>query len=311
MNYSRFVVLTFIKSIHFKMLTNSNTERFFKKKSTLTYNGKIIDFSSPLVMGILNVTPNSFYDGGRYFNFKDAISHASQMIEDGASIIDIGACSTRPGAKDISPSEEIERLMPVVSRIKNDFPETIVSIDTYRSGVAERIVGETGDCIINDISGGTLDSNMFSTVAKLHVPYVLMHIQGTPQDMQNNPVYNNVTKEVILKLSEGVYKLSDLGVNDIIIDPGFGFGKTLDHNYELFRQLESFRFFELPLLIGISRKSMIYKLLGNEPENSLPGTIVLNTIALEKGADILRVHDVKPAVDAVKIFNRLNSITLC
>ncbi len=311
MNYSRFVVLTFIIYILFKMLTDSNTERFFKKKSTITYNGKIIDLTSPMVMGILNITPDSFYDGGRYFNFKDAISHANQMIEDGASIIDIGACSTRPGAKEVSPAEELERLMPVVSEIKNLCPEIILSIDTYRSEVAERIVGETGDCIINDISGGTLDPDMFSTIAKLKVPYILMHMQGTPQNMQNNPVYNNVTKEVILNLSEGVYKLSDLGVNDIIIDPGFGFGKTLDHNYELFSQLDSFRFFELPLLVGISRKSMIYKLLGNEPENSLTGTIVLNTIALEKGADILRVHDVKPAVEAVKIFNRLNNITLC
>jgi dihydropteroate synthase len=293
------------------MLTDSNTDMYFNKKRSVCYNGKIIDLSSPRVMGILNITPDSFYDGGRYFNVNDAVSHASQMIADGASIIDIGACSTRPGAKEVSPAEEIERLLPVVKKIKSDFPEIIISLDTYRSDVAERIIGETGDCIINDISGGTIDSNMFSTVAKLNVPYILMHIKGTPQNMQDNPVYKNVTKEVILKLSEGVYKLNDLGLKDIIVDPGFGFGKTLDHNYELFRELESFRFFELPLLVGISRKSMIYKLLGNDPEDSLAGTIVLNTMALEKGADILRVHDVKPAAEAIKIFNRLNSISLC
>lgn len=293
------------------MLTESESDKYFIKKKTIRYNGDLIDLSSPLVMGILNITPDSFYDGGRYFNLENALKHTSQMIDEGASIIDVGACSTRPGASELTADEELERLLPVVTKIRKDFPSLIISIDTFRSVVAEKVFDTIGDCIINDISGGSLDENMFKTIARLKIPYILMHMQGTPANMQKDPVYNDVTKEVIFKLSESVYKLHDMGVSDVIIDPGFGFGKTLDHNYELFAKLDSFRFFELPLLIGISRKSMIYKFLETVPDDSLNGTSVLNTLALEKGADILRVHDVRSAVEAVKIFNRLKNIKKC
>ncbi len=293
------------------MLIESESDKYFIKKKTLRYNGELIDLSIPLVMGILNITPDSFYDGGRYFYLDSALKHTFQMVDEGASIIDIGACSTRPGASELSVDDELGRLLPVVTQIRKAFPSLIISIDTFRAEVAEKIYDSIGDCIINDISGGTLDENMFSTIARLKVPYILMHMQGRPENMQQNPSYDDVTKEVILKLSEAVYKLHDLGVSDVIIDPGFGFGKTLNHNYELFSKLDSFRFFELPLLIGISRKSMIYRFLETDPEESLNGTTVLNTLALEKGADILRVHDVRPAVEAVKIFNQLKNIQKC
>lgn len=256
-------------------------------------------------MGILNVTPDSFYDGGRYNTIEDAVEHVGEMLEEGADVIDIGACSTRPGAEPVSVKQELKRLVPVVRQVKRTYPDVMLSVDTYRSEVAETLVGEFGDLIINDISGGAMDREMFKTVARLRVPYVLMHMKGTPQDMQNNPQYSNVTKEVIKQLSKGVYELHEMGVNDVIIDPGFGFGKTLEHNYELFNHLDAFRFFELPVLVGISRKSMIYRLLDEKPDESLNGTTVLNTLALQAGANILRVHDVKPAAEAVKVFCKL------
>ncbi|MCF8357204.1 MAG: dihydropteroate synthase [Prolixibacteraceae bacterium] len=256
-------------------------------------------------MGVLNITPDSFYDGGRFNSVDTAIQQAAKMLDEGATIIDIGAFSTRPGADEIDETEELKRLMPVVTEIRASFPDAILSIDTFRSAVAEKVVEKHGDCIINDISGGTLDRRMFETISRLKVPYILMHIQGTPRNMQQNPTYKNVTKDVIKQLSEGVYRLHEMGVSDVIIDAGFGFGKTLAHNYELFNQLDTFRLFELPVLVGVSRKSMIYKLLKITPEESLNGTTVLNTLALQAGADILRVHDVKPAMEAVKIFNQL------
>lgn len=289
------------------MIVDPSEKRYFNKKQTILYNGELIDLSTPIVMGVLNVTPDSFYDGGRYNSLLGALERARQIVDEGGSIIDIGAYSTRPNADDISTEEEISRLLPVVQAVKKEFPDVIVSIDTFRSEVARKIVDECGCCIINDISGGTMDDNMFETVAQLNVPYILMHIQGTPKTMQQKPQYNNITKEVIKKLSEGVFKLHELGVSDVIIDPGFGFGKTIEHNYELFNHLDAFRFFELPVLVGISRKSMIYKMFKNTPNDSLNATTVLNTLALQAGANILRVHDVQQAVEAVKIVEQLKS----
>jgi len=291
------------------MLIDSPSDRYFIKKKTIKYNGELIDLSIPLVMGILNVTPDSFFDGGKYNSVDGALNQAEKIVAEGASIIDVGAYSTRPGAAEVSVEKELQRLLPVAVELRKAFPSTIISIDTFRSEVAEKVIEKIGDCIINDVSGGLLDDQMFETVARLNVPYILMHMKGTPQNMQQNPTYENVTKEVIKSLSERVYKLHELGVSDVIIDPGFGFAKTIDHNYELFNHLDAFRFFELPILVGISRKSMIYKFLGNTPDESLNGTTVLNTLALIGGADILRVHDVKPAVEAVKITQHLKSFS--
>ena len=297
---------TSIKSFQ-SMVVDPPVKRYFKKKKTILYDGRLIDLSTPLVMGILNVTPDSFFDGGRYNSVENAIERARQIIQQGGQMIDVGAYSTRPGADDVTVEEELHRLIPVVKAIKREFPEVIVSVDTFRASVAKTLVDECGPCIINDISGGTMDDAMFETVALLNVPYILMHIQGAPATMQQNPQYKNVTKEVIKSLSEGVFKLHELGVSDVIIDPGFGFGKTMEHNYELFNHLDAFRFFELPLLVGISRKSMIYRLFENKPEDSLNGTTVLNTLALQAGADVLRVHDVHEAVEAVQITEKLKT----
>lgn len=287
------------------MIVNPKDKKYFKPKNTIRYKGQLLTTDRALVMGILNITPDSFFDGGLFFDIDKAVEHAVLMIEQGADIIDVGACSTRPGADLLSAKIELDRLLPVLRALREKFPDIVLSIDTFRADVAETVVNEIGDVIINDISGGRLDEKMFATVAKLKVPYVLMHMQGTPQNMQTNPSYSNVTKEVIKTLSEGVYRLHELGVSDVIIDPGFGFGKTLEHNYELFNHLDTFRFFELPLLVGVSRKSMIYKLLGHDSQNSLNGTTVLNTLALQAGASILRVHDVVAAVEAVSIFEKL------
>lgn len=287
------------------MIVNPSDKKYFRCKNSIRYNGQLVDLSCPLVMGILNITTDSFYDGGRHIQIDDALSYVAKMIADGAAIIDIGACSTRPGAQPVSEAEELNRLLPLIEKIRKQFSDVILSVDTFRAKVAKTVVEEFGDIIINDISGGQMDPEMFETIARLKVPYVLMHIQGSPQNMQLNPQYKNVTKEVIKTLSEGVFRLHELGVADVIIDPGFGFGKTLEHNFELFNHLDAFRFFELPLLVGISRKSMIYNLLNTNPEHSLNGTTVLNTYALQAGASILRVHDVKPAVEAIKIYEKL------
>ena len=280
-------------------------QSYFEKRKFLNLGGELISLDSPLVMGILNVTPDSFYDGGKYLTEKSILARAEEIIAEGGKIIDIGAFSTRPGAKQISASEEINRLAPAVRAIREKFPRTPLSIDTFQSEVAKNIVDEFGPCIINDISGGTIDVKMFEAVADLKVPYILMHIQGTPETMQKNPSYTNVVNDVILFLSQRVEKLKLLGVNDIIIDPGFGFGKLTNHNYELMNRLDSFKIFKLPLLVGISRKGMVWKTLGIKPEEALNGTTVLNTLALLGNADILRVHDVKEAVQAVKIVEQL------
>lgn len=268
---------------------------------TLNLRGQLVSYTQPIVMGILNVTPDSFYDGGRYSKADEISWRVDQIISEGAEIIDIGAYSSRPGAQDVTAEEEWSRLSQGLEIIRKRCPKAIISVDTFRADVAEKSIVDGGAAIINDISAGMIDAQMFPTVAKLGVPYILMHMQGTPQDMQNQPQYNDVTNEVILFLSEKVLKLRQLGVKDIIIDPGFGFGKTIEHNYTLLRNLDKFKIFGMPLLVGISRKSMIYKPLNITPQEALNSTTVLNTLALADGASILRVHDVKAAVESIKL----------
>ena len=290
------------------MLITSSGSKFLKRKRSITLNGKVLDFDTPVVMGILNITPNSFFDGGRYTKEKTILQHVEQMVEEGVNIIDVGAVSTHPGAVTVSTKDEISRLLPALKAIKKRFPDIPLSIDTFRSWVAMEAMDVVGDCIVNDISGGNFDENMFNTVAKLGVPYILMHINGTPQTMQDDPHYDDVVREISSYFSEKVRLLIRAGVKDVILDPGFGFGKSIEDNYELMNRLDSFKVFQLPVLAGISRKSMIFKLLGITPEDSLPGTETLNTMALLGGADILRVHDVKEAVHAVKIFEELKKV---
>lgn len=273
----------------------------------INVNGRLMDLSEPQVMGILNVTPDSFYAGSRMETEKDIINRLHQITSEGASILDIGAYSSRPDAEHISAEEEMNRLRTGLDLVRKHQPEAVVSVDTFRADVAKMCVEEFGAAMINDISAGQLDAAMFGTIAQLGVPYIIMHMQGTPQNMQMNPHYDHLLKEVFLYFAERVQKLRDLGVKDIIIDPGFGFGKTLEHNYELMNHLDEFQLFELPLLVGISRKSMIYKLLGTTPEEALNGTTVLNTLALMKGANILRVHDVKAAKEAVTLVEKMKS----
>jgi dihydropteroate synthase len=277
---------------------------FFCKKNTINVNGKIVSLQEPLVMGILNCTPDSFYDGGKNNTPESSLKLVAQMVEEGVSIIDVGGYSSRPNAKEISPEEEIRRVIPIIELINEKFPEIIISIDTFRAEVANKAI-ESGASIINDISAGNLDKEMFETVANLQVPYIMMHMRGTPQNMQQNTDYKNITEEIIAYFSTKINTLRKMGVNDIIIDPGFGFAKTLDQNYELLQKLSYFNVLELPILAGISRKSMIYKLLDTTSENSLNGTAVLNTIALMKGASILRVHDVKQAIETIKLVSNV------
>lgn len=269
---------------------------------------RIFDHNSrPLVMGILNITPDSFFDGGKFTSEAAMLVHCQHMISEGADIIDIGAYSTRPGATDISETEEEERLIKAIRSVRKNFPELLISADTFRAVIATKAI-DAGANIINDISGGTMDKNMFSTVAKLQVPYILMHIQGTPQTMQQNPEYGNVTDEVLTFFNNKIKELNSLGVSRIILDPGFGFGKTLEHNYELLKNIEKFNSLGFPVLVGFSRKAMINKLLNVKAGEALNGTTVLNTIALERGAKILRVHDVKEAKEAVTIVEYLKKI---
>ena len=273
----------------------------------INVNGRLMDLSEPQVMGILNVTPDSFYAGSRAETEQDIIRRLHQIVDEGASIVDIGGYSSRPDAEHISAEEEMNRLRNGLEIIRKHRPEVVVSVDTFRADVARMCVEEYGAAIINDISAGQMDGQMFTTIARLGVPYIIMHMKGTPQDMQVNPQYGHFLKEVFYYFSEKVQRLRDLGVKDIIIDPGFGFGKTLEHNYELMNHLEEFSLFELPLLVGVSRKSMIHKLLDITPQEALNGTTVLNSVALLKGADILRVHDVKEAVESVRIIGKMKS----
>jgi dihydropteroate synthase len=279
-------------------------KNFFEPKQSLNIKGKLIDLSSPKVMGILNITPDSFYSNSRTKSIDEALTKAAQFLNEGATFIDVGGYSSRPGAKDISTSEEVDRLVPVVESLVKAFPEAVISIDTFRAKVAEETIS-AGAHIINDIAAGDMDEQMFETVAKLQVPYMMMHMKGTPQNMQQNPVYDNVLLEVIDYLAKKVAALKALHVHDVIIDPGFGFGKTIEHNYELLNQIEAFKIFKLPILVGFSRKGMIYKTLGTSAAEALNGTSVLNTIALQKGAGILRVHDVREAVECVQLVGML------
>jgi len=282
------------------MSTETKDTVFYLKK-TLNLRGKILDISSPVVMGILNITPDSFYDGGVYNDEKKILQRAYDILNEGASIIDIGGYSSRPGASDISEKEEISRVIPAVSIIHKEFPEAAISIDTFRPEVARLAVNE-GAVMVNDISGGDQDKKMFEIARSLEVPYILMHMKGTPQNMNTMASYNNLIKEVVQYFQDKIYELNNCGVKDIIIDPGFGFAKTVDHNYELLKNLSYLKILNLPILVGISRKSMIYKKLNIEIDSSLNGTTVLNTISLMNGASILRVHDVKECVEAVKLF---------
>lgn len=273
---------------------------------TLNLRGRLYPLNQPQIMGILNVTPDSFYAESRT-QTEEAITHrVEQMVTEGADMIDIGAYSSRPGANDVSAEEESNRLRMGLGIVRRLYPEIPISVDTFRADVARMAVEEGGADIINDISGGMMDKNMFRTIARLGVPYILMHMQGTPDTMQTAPHYEDVRREVLLYLAERIDCLNQLGAKDIIIDPGFGFGKTLEHNYELMNHFEDFQELERPLLVGISRKTMIYKLIGGTPQTALNGTTVLNTIALSKGAHILRVHDVSQAVETKRIFMALN-----
>ena len=280
---------------------------FFEKKLSINCKGEIIDLSVPKVMGVLNITPDSFYDGGKYMEKEKIAERIDVMTSEGADFIDIGAISSRPGAKILPEEEEWARLLPVLELIKNNYSKHIFSIDTFRAEIAKKAVLEFGVSIINDISAGDIDENMFNTVSELKVTYIIMHMQGTPENMQKKPKYENVTNDIIRFFAHKVEKLKLSGVNDIIIDPGFGFGKELGHNYQLLNSLDSFKIFDLPVLVGISRKSMINKVLGYSPAESLNGTTILNTIALLKGADILRVHDVKETMMVLKVASSIIS----
>lgn len=273
----------------------------------INVNGSLLDLSQPRVMGILNVTPDSFYAGSRKQTEAEIVRRVKQIVSEGAAIIDIGAYSSRSNADNVSAREEMERLRMGLKILFEIQPDAVVSVDTFRADVARMCVEEYGVAIINDIAAGEMDANMFHTVAALNVPYIMMHMQGTPQSMQQHPHYDNLLKEVFLYFARKVQQLRDLGVKDIILDPGFGFGKTMEHNYELLSHLEEFRIFELPLLVGVSRKSMIYRLLDITPQEALNGTTVLDTICLLKGADILRVHDVKEAVETVRIVQAMRN----
>ena len=273
---------------------------------TINCKGQLIDLSDPKIMAILNTTPDSFFDGGSSESMDLVLKKVENYLKEGATFIDIGGYSTKPGAEEVNEEIELQRTVPVVEEILKEFPEAILSIDTFRSKVARETV-EAGAHLINDVSGGTLDNEMFKTIGDLKVPYILMHMLGTPKTMQENPKYENVTLEVNRFLLDKVKELRALKVNDIILDPGFGFAKTLEHNYELFNNLEIVGFNEYPLLVGISRKSMIYKLLNITPKEALNGTTALNMVALQKGAKILRVHDVKEAKQTIEIYQALKN----
>jgi len=267
---------------------------------SINCNGKLIDFSTPKVMGILNITPDSFFDGGKYTNKNSIFSRVEKMLNDGATFIDIGAYSSRPGAKHISEEEELNRIALVIKQLTKQFPEILISADTFRSNVAKQCI-QNGACMVNDISAGNLDQNMFSTIAALQVPYIMMHMQGDPKTMQNNPTYENIVQDILYSFSKKITELREMGVNDIITDVGFGFGKTLEHNYQLLSNLSMFKYLEVPMLVGVSRKSMLFKPLNISANEALNATTSANTIALLNGANILRVHDVKEAIETIKI----------
>lgn len=281
-------------------------DSIFSENFTINLQGNLVDVSTCKIMGILNVTPDSFYDGGLYFSLENIERQAEKIIQDGADFIDVGGYSSRPGAKNISEKEEMQRVKKAINVIKKSFPDVLISVDTFRSKVAEAALDE-GACMINDISGGTLDNNMYDLVANRQVPYILMHMKGTPQTMIKQNTYDNLLLDLFSYFNHKIEKLKKMGVKDIIIDPGFGFAKNIRQNFLLLKNLAYFKALDRPMLIGISRKSMIYKSLGVEPEQALNGTTVLNTFAIQNKASILRVHDVKEAVECVKLYNLYNS----
>jgi dihydropteroate synthase len=278
---------------------------FPEKPRYINAGGKLLDLNIPRVMGILNITPDSFYKGSRYRTDEEILKAATQMLEDGADILDIGGYSSRPGAEDISVDEEADRVLKAIRLVSRNLPDAIISVDTFRAEIASEAVVECGAHIINDISGGEGDNNMFSVVSKLNVPYIIMHMKGTPRTMRFKPAYDDIVADILKWFGERIFKLLSAGVKDIIIDPGFGFGKTIDHNFELLRRLRDFSIAGLPVLVGISRKSMIWKTLDISADEALNGTTSLNSIALLHGADILRVHDVREAVQTVRLISRL------
>jgi dihydropteroate synthase len=280
-----------------------------EKPRYINPGGKLMDLKIPRVMGILNITPDSFYKGSRYNSDIEILRAVVKMKEDGADIIDVGGYSSRPGATNISSEEESNRVLKAIKMISRELPDVIISVDTFRADVAREAITGCGAHIINDISGGEGDSEMFSVVERLNVPYIMMHMKGDPRSMQDNPVYDDIVADILKWFGERIFILKSLGVKDIIIDPGFGFGKTIDHNFEILRRLGDFSIVGLPLLIGVSRKSMIWKTLGITADEALNGTTALNTIALSNGADILRVHDVREAVQTVRLFENILSTT--
>ena len=274
---------------------------------TINCKGKLIDLNKPKIMGVLNITPDSFFDGGKYVEKENILKHVAKMLLDGATFIDVGAYSSRPGAAHVSQEEELDRILPILQLLTSHFPDALISVDTFRSEVAKKSI-ELGAAMINDISGGNADEKMFTTVTSLQVPYIMMHMQGTPQNMQDNPNYKNVTQEIMFSLSKKSTELKNLGLNDLIIDLGFGFGKTIEHNYELLKNIDYFQHLDAPILTGISRKSMLYRPLGIEPKDALNATTFANTIAIQKGTSILRVHDVKEANEVIQLNNLLNKL---
>ena len=282
----------------------SPKDTFFSHKQSLNIGGRILDFRQPRIMGILNITPDSFYQGSRLRDPDEILKRANEMISEGADILDVGAYSSKPGSGEIPVEEEMQRLVMALDVIRQTHPDMLISVDTFRPEIASMAVNDFNVNMINDISGGDLDSGMYDTVAGLQVPYIMMHMKGKPSDMQEHAEYADVVKEIILRFSEKLEQLNKVGVNDIIIDPGFGFAKTIEHNFQILQQLEAFNIFNQPLMVGISRKSMIYQVLGTHPAEALNGSTVLHTIALMKGANILRVHDVKEAHETIKLFGK-------
>ena len=284
----------------------NNQQTTYNLQTSINCKGQLIDLSLPKVMGILNLTPNSFYDGGKYKNSDEIVNQVDKMLCDGATFIDVGSYSSKPNSEFVYEKEELNRLLPIINLLLDKFPNLILSVDTFRSEVAQKAV-ENGVALVNDISAATLDEKMLETVSKLQVPYIMMHIKGNPQTMQSLANYDDIVKEMIFYFSERIQLARSFGINDLILDLGFGFAKTVDQNYEVLQKLELFSMLELPLLAGISRKSMIYKTLNITPKEALNGTTILNTIALQKGAKILRVHDVKEAVECITLFTKLNA----
>lgn len=283
----------------------STSHALFSRNFSLNLDGRIMDLSAPRIMGVINSTPDSFYSPSRIPDPESALETARTMIQEGAHMLDVGAVSSRPGAEEVSEQEELERLYPVLEAFRKEFPDFPISVDTCRSGVVRKLRERFAINVVNDISAGQADPEMFAAVAELGIPYIIMHMQGTPRNMQEAPEYAHVVDDLLQFFAERVLKLRKMGVNDIIIDPGFGFGKTLEQNYQLLRELHAFQMFELPLLVGVSRKSMIYNVLNTDPEFALNGTTAAHMALLIQGANLLRVHDVKAAVETVKIFQQI------